>query len=224
MEIELSPCGSPITTAKTKLGGQPVWLGPPVWPLDRRTREPMRFIGQFRLPGERVRLAYLFIADEDGSAETAEPFGGRNALVIQPDGRVPDWVDTTDAAHGPSLCTRGTTWDELVPVEIGVDLVPVEPARNAALDAHIDWDEAYRRGELMEPPETTDYPDGYVGGRPHYLQGHLPAPVDEQWDFFFRLDDGEGWDGEPYALNFGGGYGYAFLSADNNQGAFYWEC
>ena len=39
-----------------------------------------------------------------------------------------------------------------------------------------------------------------------------------------QLEDGEGWDGEPYALNFGGGYGFLFLSADDREGAFFWDC
>ena len=224
LAIETTPSPSPITTPETKLGGQPVWLAEPAWPLDRESGEPMRFIGQFRIPGETVRLAYLFITDEDGDATTAEPFGGRNALIIQPDGALPDGLRVSAAATGPTLCRRGKKWAEYIPVELAGREVEIEPAQEAALDANIAYDDAFRRGVPGELPESTEYPTSFIGGRAHYPQAHLPLPVDASWDFFLQLEDGEGWDGEPYALNFGGGYGFLFLSADDRRGAFFWDC
>lgn len=40
---------SPITSADTKFGGQPVWLAEPQWPLSRATGNPMRFVCQIVL-------------------------------------------------------------------------------------------------------------------------------------------------------------------------------
>lgn len=224
LALEVAPSPSPITSPDTKLGGQPVWLAEPAWPLDRGSGEPMRFVGQFRIPGESVRLAYLFISDEDGNAGTAEPFSGHNALIVQPGGRLPDWVKVARDATGPTLCTRGRTWNELLPVELAVRAVGLEPEQEAALDAEIAYDDAFRRGEDREAPEGGDFPSSYLGGRAYFPQAHLPLPVDGGWDFFLQLEDGEGWDGEPYMLNFGGGYGFLFLSADDTQGVFFWDC
>ena len=224
LAIETTPSPSPITTPDTKLGGQPVWLAEPAWPLDGVSGEPMRFIGQFRIPGEPTRLAYLFITDEDGDATTAEPFGGRNALIVQPGGTLPEGLRVSGAATGPTLCRRGKKWDEYIPVELAAQEVEIEPAQEAALDANIAYDDAFRRGVPSALPESAEYPTSFIGGRAHYPQAHLPLPVDAGWDFFLQLEDGEGWDGEPYALNFGGGYGFLFLSADDRRGAFFWDC
>lgn len=38
------------------------------------------------------------------------------------------------------------------------------------------------------------------------------------------LDDAEGCGEDAYALDFGGGTGYAFLSADEREGRFLWDC
>jgi hypothetical protein len=43
--------------------------------------------------------------------------------------------------------------------------------------------------------------------------------------FFFQLDGDDGWGpGDRYALNFGGGTGYGFLSQDRCEGRFFWDC
>jgi hypothetical protein len=201
-----------------------VWLAGAQWPLDRKSGEPMRFIGQFRIPGAAVRLAYLFITDEDGDAGTAEPFGGHNAVIVQPGGRLPEGVEVSGAATGPTLSTRGQSWTELVPVELAVRLCEIDAAEQGSLDAEIAYDDALRHGEAGQVPDGGDYPTSFVGGRAHYTQAYLPLPVDRSWDFFLQLEDGEGWDGEPYMVNFGGGYGYVFLSADDTQGVFFWDC
>jgi hypothetical protein len=61
-----------------------------------------------------------------------------------------------------------------------------------------------------------------VGGRPKFFQPYIELAGD--WRFFFQLDDCEGWGDDLYALNFGGGTGYAFLSPDEREGRFYWDC
>ncbi len=59
----------------TRFGGEPSWLTNPTWPLSNKGF-PMSFWGQFRLPWDEHRMAYLFIersgdclvSTEDGSA------------------------------------------------------------------------------------------------------------------------------------------------------------
>jgi hypothetical protein len=79
----------PIVDPVTKFGGQPVWVADPVWPLSRSTGQPMQFIGQIALDRDLfgdvpARMAYLFMTDTDGSAETWDPNAGENAVVLQP--------------------------------------------------------------------------------------------------------------------------------------------
>ncbi|WP_262402782.1 YwqG family protein [Actinomadura sp. CNU-125] len=86
----------------TKIGGQPVWLEEPAWPVSAELETPMRFLGQFALDGGR--LAYLFMtADEEEYVDdTWEPDAGENALVIQPGGRIPEFVEVEALAEGPT--------------------------------------------------------------------------------------------------------------------------
>lgn len=100
--LEVVSSEGPIREPVTKVGGQPVWLEEPQWPLSRATGEPMQFLGQFTLDGGR--LAYLFVRGEDFSGETAYAEGGENAVIIQPGGRVPDFVSVRAQAKGPAAC------------------------------------------------------------------------------------------------------------------------
>ena len=85
--LEFVSADGPVREPVTKVGGQPVWLEDPQWPLSLDTGEPMHFLGQFALDGGR--LAYLFMSGEGDEYvdDTWEPDGGENALVIQPGGR-----------------------------------------------------------------------------------------------------------------------------------------
>jgi hypothetical protein len=63
-----------------------------------------------------------------------------------------------------------------------------------------------------------------MGGKIRQWQPSYMA-VDTDWRFFFQLDGGEGsGPDDPYALNFGGGTGYGFLSQDQREGRFFWDC
>lgn len=96
----------PIREPVTKFGGQPVWLGEPAWPLSTALGRPMRFLAQFRLPGEPVRLAYLFLtedyAEEPIVDNTFEPEGGENALFAQP-GEPADCYQVAGISSGPTF-------------------------------------------------------------------------------------------------------------------------
>jgi hypothetical protein len=224
LELSFRPADAPIREPRAKLGGQPVWLDAPCWPVSHALATPMCFVGQFPVPGSGGRIAYLFITDDpDGTVPTFEPEGGENALLVQPGGRVPDFLTITDAATGPSLWRRGANWDDHVPVELQIDVAELDPDEEAALDAEISAQEAEIAGIALEIPETDVLsPRSYVGGKPCFWQPHIV--LGPPWRFFFQLDGAEGWDDDAYALNFGGGTGYAYLSPDGIEGRFYWDC
>jgi hypothetical protein len=97
----------PIREPITKFGGQPVWLDEPLWPLSACTGRPMRFLGQIRLPGEQLRLGYLFLTeefadDEDFVDGTSDPHGGENAFFAQP-GQPADFYQVASITSGPTF-------------------------------------------------------------------------------------------------------------------------
>lgn len=217
---------SPITEPVAKLGGRPVWLERPTWPIGACTASPMMFIGQMPIPGAAARMAYLFMTDDDDCNATGfMPEGGDTALLVQPGGRIPAFVRTASEAAGPSLWRRGSSWWEKIPVELRVDLSPLEPADERLLEAAIDAQDSDRAGAIGLSPEDCPLPGSHLGGRPHFWQ---PAcvEVDDDWQFFFQLECGDdGYDSTSFTLNFGeGGTGYAFLSPDHLEGRFYWDC
>lgn len=188
--------GDVVRGAATKAGGQPVWLAEPQWPLSRTTGEPMEFLGQFAL--EEGRLAYLFMTGDDGGCidGTYEPDAGENALLIQPDGRIPAFVTVDGRAVGPS---------------VGTDHLPHPSADGAAADAPGEGDE----GDDGRPLQFLGGP----GIEPNWLQGE--EPPGEGWRLVAQLDSCD----LPFDVNFGdAGIGYAFVSPDGKEGRFLWQC
>ncbi|WP_017536723.1 YwqG family protein [Nocardiopsis halophila] len=109
---------TPILEPVTKLGGQPVWLEEPTWPLSAKTGNPMRFIGQIALPGDRPRLAYLFMTEDEDAwliERTWETDAGENAFFAQP-GRPASLYDvrplSTGPTHGPDHLAVPTSSEE----------------------------------------------------------------------------------------------------------------
>lgn len=153
------PADGAVCVAVTKVGGQPLWLEEPQWPLSRQTGRPMEFLGQFALDGGR--LAYLFMTSDDQVDNTWQPEGGENALLIQPGGRVPDFVTVERRVEGPSC---------------GTDQVP----RAAGVSGEAEGD----AGEDRRPWQ-------YLGGpgvEPHWLQGDQTPG--EGWELVVQLDAG----------------------------------
>ncbi|MFS0693568.1 hypothetical protein [Streptomyces nitrosporeus] len=242
--LAFAPAGRRVRQAVTKIGGQPVWLERPAWPVSRSSGEPMQFIGQFALPGGR--LAYLFMADsEEGFVDgTWEPEAGENALLIQPGGRVPPFVTVLGQAEGPTAGADHVPepYDAAWPGAV----VPAEPLEGpAALPAFAGrvpggggqvrlvsaWEPG--RGPLPDTGASADavaslrrrHADArlqFFGGpdiRPHWLQGE-EEDLGEDWQLLVQLAV----DRLPFWINFGdGGVGYAFLSPDGNEGRFLWQ-
>ncbi len=158
---------SDIREARTKFGGQPVWLEQPQWPLDS-AGEPMQFYGQVALDAAAPELAgsmaYLFVGGTSRSdGEPWAAYSGDNAVVIQPDGVLTTPI--VDSATGPGVTV--SAWEERdgAQVEVtgaAVDVVetPVEePAYRGAGDGH--WTEEEWRAVV---PDKT-------GGVPAWVQG-----------------------------------------------------
>jgi len=198
--VRYESAGEAIDVPVTKLGGQPLWLRAPQWPVSASLAEPMTFIGQFRLDtgdsatgsgdpatgsgdsaaGGDVRMAYVFMTDSDEHVDgTWEPEGGENAVIIQPDGRIPPFVAVRDVGSGPSR-----------PAE---DHLPVD---ELVTDDEELWD--------------------FLGGDPVWLQGDETPGAG--WRLVAQLTDG-------FGLNFGdAGIGYVFVSPDGAEGRFLWQC
>ncbi|MFE5594787.1 hypothetical protein [Streptomyces sp. NPDC056549] len=91
----MHPADEAVTEPVAKLGGDPVWLEEPCWPLNPHTGEPLDFIGQIPVPvglGDELRMAYLFLSYEDYETGGMEPEDGEAVLLIQPGGRIPGFA------------------------------------------------------------------------------------------------------------------------------------
>lgn len=221
LEMSWRPGRAPIDGPVAKLGGQPFWLDEPFWPVSRGSGEPMTFIGQFPLPGPGVGLAYLFLSEEDGF----DLEGGENALLVQPEGRVPPFANGEIRRAGPALWRRGEDWFTREPVELALDLNTPDEAAAAAFERQlIDRDAALRGEPLEDDDDSPDVNRSYVGGEPLFWQPWTTPEIADSWRFFFQLDGAEGTGDDAFALNFGGGTGYAFLSRDQREGRFFWDC
>lgn len=149
----------PIRQPITKFGGQPVWLEDPLWPLSASTGRPMRFLGQVRLPGEEIRLGYLFLTDDLSDDEfvegTWDPRAGENAFFAQP-GRPADFYQVASIRTGPTFGPDHHV--ELTPYEDE----PVEPGAE----------------DLRSR----------VWGAPEWLQNEEPPDEPGAWRFVLQLD------------------------------------
>ncbi|MGP4048376.1 hypothetical protein [Streptomyces sp. 2A115] len=106
LEMAFHAVEEPITEPIAKLGGDPVWLGEPCWPVHPSTGEPLDFIGQFPVPedpGEERHMGYLFLSYNDYETGGMDPEDGEAVLLVQPGGRIPAF-----ATIGPAG-TKGRT-------------------------------------------------------------------------------------------------------------------
>ncbi len=190
--------------------------------MDPRSGAPLVFIGQFPVPGDEPRLAYLFLHEEDIVMGGMDPQDGDGVLLVQPGGRIPPF-----AVIGPPGTRGRTLWrwgpgHSTILVEWHVDLQPVPPQVDRSIDAQAAWERSMRGdGPDAELPGGEDLHD-YVGGAANYP--NLYARVDVPWQFLFKISDAAGGYDAPYFLNFGYGYGYGFVSPDHREGRFFWDC
>lgn len=218
--LEFIEVSSPITELVTKFGGQPVWYSTPQWPISRSTGKPMRFICQIALDPElfgkcESRMAYLFMTDEEGvNADTWEPEGGENAVIVQPGETLPRVKPLT---QGPSLY-------EMV---IGLEQVRYRRPCEFAVRIRVATETEFVSEELardMDEDEREKYYEAVrgskIGGAPAFIQSD-EFPGDEYHTLLLQLEDGD----LPFSVNFGdAGVGYAFLSDDRKSAEFLWQC
>lgn len=209
----------PITEPVTKLGGQPVWLDEPCWPLSKTLGEQMHFIGQFVLYPEifgvcDARMAYLFMTESDTDVDgTWEPDSGENAVILQP-----------GVWDGPSAPTReGPTLFERI-FDDDFNFVEERPCEYAVDIRLGDDPDTLDESEFAASGELEQYA-GYlseskVGGTPAFLQ--FPEYPDAgSWHLITQLDSTI----VPSGPNFGdAGIGYAFISQDGTTARFLWQC
>lgn len=99
----------------TKFGGQPDWIASPQWPVSPAwDNRPLKFIGQIRLNDlyselENLTLAYIFLTqpeDKDDpffDPDIIFPNEGENAVIIQPDGKIPEYIQIENLCVGPTV-------------------------------------------------------------------------------------------------------------------------
>jgi hypothetical protein len=139
--------------------------------------------------------------NEPGLCQEWDPSaGGNKALLFQTDALAPAAVPPGDNTLLPEAC--------------GVSLYTTESASYD--EASDSWSHAEGR-----PVEEVL---GQLGGEPDWLQNdETPAcpSCSTPMGFVAQLDEGHD---HTSAINFGGGYGYAFTCEPCGQAAFLWQC
>ena len=99
----------------TKFGGQPDWITTPQWPISLAwDNRPLKFIGQIRLNDfyselKDLTLAYIFITQPEDindsfyDPDIIFPDEGENAVIIQPNGRIPEYIHVENRDIGPTV-------------------------------------------------------------------------------------------------------------------------
>lgn len=221
--IEFVPSDSPIDTPVTKFGGHPVWLEEPQWPLSASSGNPMQFIGQIALdplifPDAEGKVAYLFMTgDDEDDAETWDPDGGDNAVIIQPGGIL--HVPVAPLRRGPALLAMveedGEEYMIPSPHEYTVQLSRAENPDFVSEIQRQDWDEA------TNDQYAEQLMGNKIGGTPCFLQYDEFPPGEENWQLLLQLDSTD----VPFYINFGdAGVAYAFINQDATLGKMLWQC
>ncbi len=99
----------------TRFGGQPDWIAAPQWPVSLPwDNRPLKFIGQIRLNDfyndlKDLTLAYIFMTQPEDKTDPffdpdiIYPDEGENAIIVQPDGKIPEYIHTENFCVGPTV-------------------------------------------------------------------------------------------------------------------------
>lgn len=105
----------------TKFGGQPDWIADPQWPVSPAwNNRPLKFIGQIRLNDfyselENLAFAYIFMTQPEDrndpffDPDIIFPDAGENAVIIQPNGKIPEYIHVENFRTGPTVDSE-TIW------------------------------------------------------------------------------------------------------------------
>lgn len=220
-DIEFIPVNEPITEPVTKFGGQPVWIEESQWPISRATGKPMQFICQIALDKEifgevQGQMAYVFMTDDfedDGIADTWEPDGGENAVIIQPSNTEPR-VKFQSLRQGPSLYSfvhfAEKDSAEKIPCELAVKL------QKGFDPAFLPGEKRYKEEESEDSPYLNTGTDK-VGGIPRFIHDD-ELPYDD-WKMLLQFWERE----ENFWISFGTGCGYIFINNEGTEGKFLWQ-
>ncbi|MFE2262030.1 hypothetical protein [Streptomyces griseosporeus] len=224
LQMTLRAAEGPVNEPVSKFGGQPVWLEEAAWPVHPESGEPLVFIGQFRVPGDEVRLAYLFL-HEDDRVMGMYPDSGEAVVLLQPGGRVPPFaVIGLPGTKGRSLWRWGDDGETEIPVEWLVDWEPMAPEADAAANCHAEWWRYMRHeGPPVDLPED-DEPEDFLGGTAVLPNGRAWGLEDGCWQFLCQFADRGEEPEDPFFLNFGYGSGFVFVSPDRREGRFLGDC
>jgi hypothetical protein len=212
---------APIEEPVTKLGGLPVWVDKPAWPISAATGEPLLFIGQIVIdprlfPVDPGRIAYLFMTGGNaGKLGTWSPNSSESAVIIQ---QISPHRKTT-IIEGPRLME--SFWEGTVRMERPLELMATVNIEEAIPED--DADEIFfGRGEDL----WKDYLTGInqkIGGEPNWIQGD---ETPDGWRLLLQLPESPKVNGRSVEtnLNFGTGSAYVFVSPDYSQGVLLWQC
>jgi uncharacterized protein YwqG len=200
-----------VQAAVTRTGGIPLVPSGFSWPTCAECAGPMQFVGQVvldeidpRREGDKAGrgLLSIFMCQNDpGLCEEWDPAaGGNKALLFQSNHLAPALVPPGD--------------DTLLPEACGISLKTVEGT--SYYEASNSWSQAEDRplSDVL----------GQLGGEPDWLQNdETPAcpSCAAPMCFVAQLDEGHD---HTTAINFGGGYGYAFACEPCGHTSFLWQC
>ena len=182
----------------------------------------MRFICQIELtedlfPESTGKVAYVFMTDEEEYVEgTWEPFGGENAVIIQPSGKIDIPCEALPA--GPTLQSYvrvdGQHQLRAQDVEFGLSFADGDDPEFVSM-----WDRIDASAEESEE-YISSLEGSKIGGTPGFIQGdEFPDKV-HNWHLLLQLDSRD----LPFFQNFGdGGVAYAFITSDGTEGRFLWQ-
>ena len=197
--------GSPITAPVTKLGGQPVWIDEPQWPLSAASGQQLDFVAQIEIdpelfPGAVGRMAYIFIAPDYAERPASwKPDSGESAVIVQPSTTAPP-SEVTDAATGPQ--SYGD-FEYEVTLERRID------------EAHIPRDDLVDMGEDAIAAYEERLSGDKIGGTPEFSQNEEFPSCEAGYSLLWQVQ------GTPVLNNLGeGGVGYAYLDATGETGRF----